>query len=115
MKSFALFAVCCAGSALGFAPVPKGTSFGAKSAPAKTSATALAAKSKALPFMESPATLDGSMIGDFGFDPLGLTENIDLPYGASEREKARAREMADNVFRMLGFVRAFLLFQQEAA
>ncbi|CAN0467670.1 unnamed protein product [Scytosiphon promiscuus] len=39
------------------------------------------AKSRALPFLESPATLDGSMVGDFGFDPLGLTENINIPYG----------------------------------
>ncbi|CAM9725547.1 unnamed protein product, partial [Scytosiphon promiscuus] len=71
---------------------PKGASFGAKAAPAKTSATALSAKSKALPFLESPATLDGSMIGDFGFDPLGLTENIDLPYGATDRgDQARTR------------------------
>jgi hypothetical protein len=37
-------------------------------------AVKLNAKSKALPFVEAPPKLDGSMIGDFGFDPLGFTE-----------------------------------------
>ncbi|CAM9590305.1 unnamed protein product [Ectocarpus sp. 6 AP-2014] len=95
MKSFAVFAAWCAGGALAFAPVPKVSSQGAKSAPARNSAaTALDAKSKALPFLESPATLDGSMIGDFGFDPLGLTENIDLPYAASEIKHGRVAMLA---------------------
>jgi len=35
-----------------------------------------AEKSTALPFMNRPALLDGSMAGDVGFDPLGLS-NID--------------------------------------
>ena len=35
---------------------------------------AMMAKSTALPFAEQPAKLDGSMAGDVGFDPLGLTE-----------------------------------------
>mmetsp|Transcript_6716 Transcript_6716/g.11289 ORF Transcript_6716/g.11289 Transcript_6716/m.11289 type:complete len:196 (-) Transcript_6716:1717-2304(-) len=38
--------------------------------------SALQAKSKALPFLESPPALDGSLIGDMGFDPLGFTENV---------------------------------------
>lgn len=101
MKSFAVLAVCCAG-AQAFAPVPRG-SFGAKAAPqraaASSSTTVMMAKSKALPFLECPAALDGSMVGDFGFDPLGLTENIDLPHG----------ESADVVvFLFFGFV--FVLF-----
>jgi len=32
-------------------------------------------KSQALPFMNSPATLDGSFAGDRGFDPLGFAES----------------------------------------
>ena len=32
---------------------------------------ALMAKSKAVPFLEAPKALDGSMAGDKGFDPLG--------------------------------------------
>ena len=38
--------------------------------------TQLNAKSRALPFLESPAKLDGTLIGDFGFDPLGFTDTL---------------------------------------
>eukprot|EP00618_Florenciella_parvula_P019134 CAMPEP_0119470980 /NCGR_PEP_ID=MMETSP1344-20130328/3640_1 /TAXON_ID=236787 /ORGANISM="Florenciella parvula, Strain CCMP2471" /LENGTH=227 /DNA_ID=CAMNT_0007503715 /DNA_START=136 /DNA_END=819 /DNA_ORIENTATION=- len=34
--------------------------------------------SQALPFMECPAALDGTMAGDVGFDPLGFTNWIDV-------------------------------------
>eukprot|EP00571_Detonula_confervacea_P015464 CAMPEP_0172308646 /NCGR_PEP_ID=MMETSP1058-20130122/9176_1 /TAXON_ID=83371 /ORGANISM="Detonula confervacea, Strain CCMP 353" /LENGTH=218 /DNA_ID=CAMNT_0013021111 /DNA_START=54 /DNA_END=710 /DNA_ORIENTATION=+ len=55
-----------AGSAAAFAP-----------APAARSTVALSAeKSAALPFLNRPPLLDGSMAGDVGFDPLGLS-NID--------------------------------------
>lgn len=33
-------------------------------------------QSKALPFLEAPKKLDGSMVGDFGFDPMGLTDQV---------------------------------------
>jgi Chlorophyll A-B binding protein len=33
-----------------------------------------------LPFWDRPSKLDGSHAGDFGFDPLGFTENNDLYY-----------------------------------
>ena len=79
MKSFAVLAMCCVG-AQAFVPVPKPGPV-PSNAPCRGTSSALEAKSKALPFLESPATLDGTMTGDFGFDPLGLTENIDLPYG----------------------------------
>lgn len=49
--------------------------FQTNSAKAATSLK-LFAKSKALPFIEAPAALDGSMVGDFGFDPLGFTNTI---------------------------------------
>lgn len=51
-------------------------------APARgASASGLFAKSKALPFLEAPAKLDGTAVGDFGFDPLGLTNTLsDLSY-----------------------------------
>jgi hypothetical protein len=42
------------------------------------SVSALAAKSKALPFLEAPANLDGSMAGDMGFDPMGISNMQDL-------------------------------------
>ena len=41
-------------------------------APARASPVAMMAKSKALPFMDEPAHLDG-MIGNVGFDPMGLS------------------------------------------
>lgn len=81
MKAFVIAAMCCV-SVQAFAPVPKG-SFGVKAAPQaqSSSSTLMMAKSKSLPFLDQPAALDGTMPGDVGFDPLGLTENINLPYG----------------------------------
>ncbi|KAL7472364.1 hypothetical protein ACHAXS_012691 [Conticribra weissflogii] len=55
-----------AGSAVAFAPAPL----------ARSSTALNAEKSQALPFMNRPPLLDGSMAGDVGFDPLGLS-NID--------------------------------------
>jgi hypothetical protein len=56
----------------------------------------LNAKSKALPFLEAPKKLDGTAVGDFGFDPLGLTENIvDLNYvTAAEIKHGRVAMLA---------------------
>ena len=36
------------------------------------------AKSASVPFLTRPAKLDGSIVGDAGFDPLGFTEKYDL-------------------------------------
>lgn len=53
-----------------------------------------AERSKSLPFMNRPALLDGSMAGDVGFDPLGLSNiddvGIDL-YWLREAEVKHAR------------------------
>lgn len=53
-----------------------------------------AEKSQALPFMNRPPLLDGSMAGDVGFDPLGLSNiddvGIDL-YWLREAEVKHAR------------------------
>ena len=38
----------------------------------RASSIQMAEMSKALPFTEKPAALDGSMAGDVGFDPLGF-------------------------------------------
>mmetsp|Transcript_30685 Transcript_30685/g.103394 ORF Transcript_30685/g.103394 Transcript_30685/m.103394 type:complete len:234 (-) Transcript_30685:62-763(-) len=46
------------------------TGFVAPAAPA--AAMALSAKSKSMPFLENPPYCDGSLPGDFGFDPLRL-------------------------------------------
>jgi len=73
-----------AGSAAAFAPA----------APAARTTALNAEKSKALPFMNKPALLDGSMAGDVGFDPLGLSNiddvGIDL-YWLREAEIKHAR------------------------
>jgi hypothetical protein len=42
------------------------------------------AQSKALPFLKAPAKLDGSLAGDFGFDPMGISDQV--------REKWEERE-----------------------
>jgi light-harvesting complex I chlorophyll a/b binding protein 1 len=66
VKFIALAATLLAGSASAFTPSVNGRA-----------STAIAAeKSQSLPFMNRPALLDGSMAGDVGFDPLGLS-NID--------------------------------------
>lgn len=67
VKIAAFAAALLAGSASAFAPAPAG----------RSDKVALAAeKSASLPFMNRPPLLDGSMAGDVGFDPLGLS-NID--------------------------------------
>lgn len=38
------------------------------------------AKSPSLPFMDAPAKLDGSMAGDKGFDPLGLSDYYSIDW-----------------------------------
>lgn len=44
----------------------------------------------AMPFMKRPPALDGTHAGDFGFDPLGFTEQYDL-YTMQESELRHAR------------------------
>ena len=44
----------------------------------------------AVPFLKRPTKLDGTHAGDFGFDPLGLTEEWDL-YTMQEAEIRHAR------------------------
>ncbi|KAL7559720.1 hypothetical protein ACA910_003306 [Epithemia clementina (nom. ined.)] len=85
MKVALLFAAFFA-SASAFAPVQQN---------ARTQTSLFAEEmSKALPFMKRPPLLDGSMAGDFGFDPLGLSEingvGIDL-YWLAEAEIKHCR------------------------
>ena len=44
----------------------------------------------AIPFLKRPPALDGSHAGDYGFDPLGFTEQYDL-YTMQESELRHAR------------------------
>jgi len=83
MKCAAALALL-AGSASAFAPASNGRVV-----------TSLAAdNSKSLPFLTRPPLLDGSMAGDVGFDPLGLSNidevGIDL-YWLREAEVKHAR------------------------
>jgi len=47
-------------------------------------------ESVAIPFLKRPTKLDGTHAGDFGFDPLGLSEEFDL-YAMQESEIRHAR------------------------
>jgi len=51
----------------------------------------LPVKSQALPFMNSPATLDGTLAGDRGFDPFGFAENKERLTEMREAEVKHAR------------------------
>merc|ERR1719183_56221 len=85
MKFAAVAAALLAGSASAFAPAQDGM---------RLSSSLNAERSKSLPFMNRPALLDGSMAGDVGFDPLGLSNiddvGIDL-YWLREAEIKHAR------------------------
>jgi hypothetical protein len=76
------------------------TSFQLTSHSSFRSVTSLAARSPALPFLERPSKLDGSSPGDFGFDPLGLTDNLpDLNYVKAAEIKHSRVAMVDIVNR----------------
>lgn len=45
------------------------------------------AASEAIPFLEKPSKLDGSRVGDVGFDPLYLSDYINLDYAAAAELK----------------------------
>eukprot|EP00189_Rhodosorus_marinus_P012800 CAMPEP_0184738274 /NCGR_PEP_ID=MMETSP0315-20130426/968_1 /TAXON_ID=101924 /ORGANISM="Rhodosorus marinus, Strain UTEX LB 2760" /LENGTH=203 /DNA_ID=CAMNT_0027205919 /DNA_START=99 /DNA_END=710 /DNA_ORIENTATION=+ len=67
---------------------------------AKCSGTVMMAMSKSIPFLECPKNLDGRLPGDVGFDPLYLSDNINLQYArASELKHGRICMLA-----VLGFV-----------
>jgi len=59
-----------------------------------------AEKSKSLPWMNRPPLLDGSLTGDVGFDPLGISDYLDIKWlRESELKHGRAAMLAT-----LGFV-----------
>jgi hypothetical protein len=66
------------GSAMAFAP----SSSSSARTPASTASTTMSLHagemSKSLPFLLQPPALDGTMVGDVGFDPLGFTNNFDI-------------------------------------
>ncbi|EKX34768.1 light-harvesting Chl a protein 4 [Guillardia theta CCMP2712] len=80
-----LLLVASAASAAAFAP-----SFGTSAVSSRSNAITgmkmqsvlsnRAGKSKAMPFLSQPEKLDGSMPGDVGFDPLGISTYFDLKW-----------------------------------
>jgi len=52
--------------------------------------------STSMPFMERPAILDGSMVGDVGFDPLGFAKSTEdlMNYREAEIKHARLAMLA---------------------
>jgi len=84
MMKLSLFTLC----------VSYATAFMAARPANRNSIVLQAEKSQALPFLNRPALLDGSMAGDVGFDPLGLSGiddvGIDL-YWLREAEIKHAR------------------------
>lgn len=85
MVKVVALAALLAGSVSAFAPVANND---------RASLALNAEKSQALPFLNRPALLDGSMAGDVGFDPLGLSSIDDLGidlYWLREAEVKHAR------------------------
>ena len=75
------------------------------------SVSMMAERSKSMPFLNQPAKLDGSLAGDEGFDPLGLSEIEDLGidlYWMREAELKHARvamlAITGSLFQEMGFV-----------
>lgn len=67
------------------------TAFGFTASSQRRTSLALNAKSKALPFIDAPKKLDGSAVGDFGFDPLGFTDTLSDLYYVKEAELKHGR------------------------
>jgi hypothetical protein len=61
-----------------------------------TPETLLPSMSQSLPFMERPAALDGSLVGDVGFDPFGFAKNPEdlLNYREAEIKHSRLAMLA---------------------
>eukprot|EP00544_Gedaniella_sp_CCMP2646_P012821 CAMPEP_0202492046 /NCGR_PEP_ID=MMETSP1361-20130828/8901_1 /ASSEMBLY_ACC=CAM_ASM_000849 /TAXON_ID=210615 /ORGANISM="Staurosira complex sp., Strain CCMP2646" /LENGTH=206 /DNA_ID=CAMNT_0049122197 /DNA_START=43 /DNA_END=663 /DNA_ORIENTATION=- len=72
--------------------VASAAAFAPASVPVQRTDVSLNAEmSKSIPFLVKPEKLDGSMVGDMGFDPMGLSEiQVDLKYArASELKHGR--------------------------
>jgi len=65
-------------------------------APRQAATAVLGAKSKSVPFMECPEKLDGSMVGDVGFDPMRISDTLpDLKWArAAEIKNGRVAQLA---------------------
>ncbi|CAM9129240.1 unnamed protein product [Hapterophycus canaliculatus] len=72
--TFASLAALVSGAAAFTAPMPMH-----RATPVRSSSSLSMANSKSIPFMPQPENLDGSLPGDVGFDPLGLSK-IDIDF-----------------------------------
>ncbi|CAM9117855.1 unnamed protein product [Sphacelaria rigidula] len=75
-KSIAVAAALCASASAFMTPTPLSRAPAANDNGMKMAA----AKSKSLPFMPRPAALDGTLPGDYGFDPIGFSDFIPLDF-----------------------------------
>jgi len=91
-------AVACGVMASGVAAFVQPSTFaGAKLAAVTSSSTMqmAAEMSKSMPFIQRPPALTGDMPGDVGFDPLGMSENLNLGYmQAAELKHCRVAMLA---------------------
>jgi len=62
------------------APLAFSAGAAAPAAVTRAAAPSMMAKSKALPFLEQPAHLDGTYAGDAGFDPIGIGSAYNLKW-----------------------------------
>lgn len=70
-------------SAFGGASLARPTAFSGSSVStryAPSVAKVSMSMSKSIPYMETPPKLDGSLPGDVGFDPLGISNKWDLNF-----------------------------------
>jgi len=92
----AIHSADCLASASAFAPAQQA---GRVSTPSLN-----AERSKSLPFMNRPPLLDGSMAGDVGFDPLGLSTINDVGIDLYWLREAEIKHCRICMLAVLGFV-----------
>ena len=73
-----VLAAACVAAASAFAPMTALPRTGARAAVFKVGG--LRMQDNALPFLERPPALDGSLAGDVGFDPVGFSNYFDLKW-----------------------------------
>jgi hypothetical protein len=100
VKFAALAATLLAGSASAFAP--------SMSNNARLSTAVNAEKSASLPFMNRPKLLDGSMAGDVGFDPLGLSNIDDIGIDLYWLREAEIKHCRVAMMAVVGFLQVEL-------
>ena len=70
----------------------------------RAAAPAMATKSEAMPFLDQPEALDGSMPGDVGFDPLGFSTAFEPYFPLSYLREAEIKHGRVCMLAWLGYV-----------